>query len=120
MDRLITSCLPLAPPERAGIIENLSELEHAYTEAAWQGSSEPPPAEDEVDCHYVCYIKASNGSLYELDGDLKRPVKMDLLFGKDEDVLNDRGLEVIKDHIRRENGCNLRFSLLALVFNPDT
>ena len=118
MNRITTSCLPLAPPERAEVIENSAELEHAYNKAALQGLSETPDSKDEVDCHFVRYVKSASGTLYELDGDLKGPVRREISFARDEDMLTDKGLGVIKDHVQRENRRNLQFSLLALCTTP--
>ena len=75
----------------------------------------PENAEDEVDFHYVCFVKSSKtGHLYELDGDRKGPVDHGTLeLG--EDILSDRALSVVQNFIRREKGANINFSLLALV-----
>ena len=40
-------------------------------------------AEDEVDFHYVCFVKSSKtGHLYELGGDRKGPVDHGILQGR--------------------------------------
>ncbi|KAI9866106.1 MAG: ubiquitinyl hydrolase 1 [Trichoglossum hirsutum] len=114
---LFASCLPLAPDDRALALEASEELESAHAEAAMQGdSSVPNSAEDEVDFHYVCFVKShKNGRLYQMDGDRKGPIDRGPLLSSDEDILAEGGLSVVREFIRRENSGNLKFSLLALV-----
>lgn len=116
MARILSSCVPLAPAGRAKIIEDSEEIESAYRTAALQGDSNVPEnAEDEVDFHYVCFVKSSKtGHLYELDGDRKGPVDHGILE-PGEDILSGRALSVVQNFIRREKGANVNFSLLALV-----
>ena len=83
-----------------------------YNKAARQGSSEVPPAEDEVDFHYICYVSSSEGRLYELDGDRKGPMDRGPFLASSEDILTAGVLDSIKEHVRRENG--LQFALMAL------
>ncbi|KAA8623474.1 ubiquitin carboxyl-terminal hydrolase isozyme L1 [Pyrenophora tritici-repentis] len=115
LHHLLEKCEPLGPFDRANVLENDTELESAYREVATQGSSQVPAnAEDEVDFHYVCFVKSNeNGHLYELDGDRKGPKDRGPLE-PDEDVLSDGGRKVIKEFIEREQGQNTNFSLLAL------
>ena len=116
MARILSSCVPLAPAARAKIIEDSEEIESAYRTVALQGDSDVPEnAEDEVDFHYVCFVKSTKtGHLYELDGDRKGPVDHGALEAG-EDVLSGRALRVIQNFIGREKGANVNFSLLALV-----
>lgn len=82
---------------------------------ALQGDSAVPDnAEDEVDFHFVCFVKSpKTGHVYELDGDRKGPVDRGLLLGPDEDMLAEGGLKIIKEYIQRED--NFNFGLMALV-----
>lgn len=107
--------MPLAPLARAKALENSKAIEEAYKEVALQGDSKVPAnAEDEVDFHYVCFVKShKDNHLYGLDGDRKGPVDRGVLSA-DEDVLSDGGVNVIREYIQRENGGNLNFSLLVL------
>lgn len=97
------------------MLEDSEELEHAYAEVAKKGDTEAPiNPEDEVDFHYISFIKSNvDGHLYQLDGDRKRPIDLGLL-DTDADVLSDRCLDVIRSMIAEEAG-NLNFSLMALV-----
>ena len=80
---------------------------------ASQGDTDPPEhAEDEVDFHYVCFVKShKDGHLYELDGDRRGPVDWGLFPG--EDVLSRDGLVVIREFIKPVER-SVGFSLLAL------
>lgn len=113
--KLLTVCSPLSPAERALTIENDKDLETAYNAVATQGDSDvPASAEDEVDFHYVCFVKShKTGHLYEMDGDRKGPVDRGML-GPMEDVLGERALSIIRGFIARERGGNPNFSLLVL------
>lgn len=45
--------------ERESLLESSTDLEIIYQEAALRGNTSPPPAQDEVDLHYICFIKSS-------------------------------------------------------------
>ncbi|KAF2678087.1 ubiquitin carboxyl-terminal hydrolase isozyme L1 [Lentithecium fluviatile CBS 122367] len=112
---LIEKCQPLRPQVRAEALENDMELESAYKTVATRGTSDVPTnPEDEVDFHYVCFVKSNkNGHLYELDGDRKGPKDRGPL-GPNDDVLSESGRSAIKEFIQREHGQNSNFSLLVL------
>lgn len=114
MYRLLASCLPLGPSERAVALEKDQDVERAYAEVAKKGDTiAPTNAEDEVDFHYITFVKSHiNGHLYQLDGDRKRPIKLALL--DDEDVLSEKCLAVVRS-MMDEDGDRLDFNLMALV-----
>lgn len=115
LSRLLDKCQPLDPLGRAEVLENDTELKSAYRTVATRGSSQVPDSpEDEVDFHYVCFVKSGkNGHLYELDGDRKGPKDRGLME-PDDDVLSEAGRIAIKEFIQRERGQNPNFSLLVL------
>jgi ubiquitin carboxyl-terminal hydrolase L3 len=115
MSRLLESSVPLEPQDRALVLEESAELEAAYKTVATEGdSAAPDDPEEEVDFHYVCFVKShKNGHLYELDGERKGPVDHGPMKAS-EDVLGETGLKIIKEFIEREQGQNAGFSLLAL------
>lgn len=115
MAKLLETCVPLKPQERAFALEDSAELEAAYKTVASTGDSVAPEnPEDVVDYHYVCFVKSSrDGHLWELDGDRKGPVDRGAM-DEDEDVLGESGLRIVKEFIEREQGQNTGFSLLAL------
>lgn len=115
LSRLHAKCAPLKPAARAQILEDDEELESAYKSVAFQGDSEVPAnPEDEVDYHYICFVKShKNGHLYEMDGDRNGPIDRGPL-SPDDDVLSEKGLNAVKEYIEREQGQNPGFSLLVL------
>jgi ubiquitin carboxyl-terminal hydrolase L3 len=101
--------------ERARVIEDDADLEAAYKAVALQGDSEAPEnPEEEVDFHYVCFVRShKNGHLYELDGDQRGPIDRGLL-GPNEDVISVSGLRVIQEFVQREKERGNQFSALVL------
>ena len=118
IDRLLRKSLPLQPKERALALEDDEMLERVYAEVARQGDTEAPAnAEDEVDFHYIAFVKSHiDGYLYQLDGDRKKPLKLELLE-HGEDVLSEKCLDVIRGMMTEERD-SLGFSLMALVGEP--
>jgi len=95
------------------LLNESADLETINRKAAVRGSTSPPPAEDEVDLHYVSFLRSPNGSIYEMDGDANGPVKTDIILEQDEDMLVASALECVKRCIARGDG-DMNFSLLAL------
>ena len=118
IDHLLRKSLPLQPKERALALEDDEMLERVYAEVARQGDTEAPAnAEDEVDFHYIAFVKSHiDGHLYQLDGDRKKPLKLELLE-HGEDVLSEKCLDVIRGMMTEERD-SLGFSLMALVGEP--
>lgn len=121
MDGLLDAAIPLAPAERAKVLEGSPELERVHTAAALKGDTAPPEhADDDVLCHYVCFVQAQkSGHLYLLDGDRKGPVDLGVALQDGEDMLSAAALDAVRTFIRREQGANLNFNLLALVEAQD-
>ena len=94
-------------------------LERAYAGVANKGDTEAPlNAEEEVDYHYIAFVKSAQDShLYQLDGDRKRPIDLGVLTA-DEDVLSEKCLGVIRGMMASEAE-NPNFSLMALVEQAD-
>lgn len=118
LDKLVQSSTPLAPVDRARIIEKTPELATAHKDAASQGDTSAPDAEDNVDLHYVCFAKGTDGALYELDGRRKGPIKRGELKD-DEDVLSPKGLAMGALKFLEREGADLRFSAVALAGTLD-
>jgi ubiquitin carboxyl-terminal hydrolase L3 len=118
LDKLIVKATPLAPKERALAVEDSSELENAHASAAATGDTSAPEASDDVDLHYVCFVKSEkDGHLWEMDGTRKGPLDRGALDA-DEDMLSAKALDLgVRAFLRREEkagGGELRFSLIAL------
>ncbi len=97
-------------------------MENAHQSAASQGQSNAPGAEDDIDLHYVCFIKDEKNNLWELDGRRKGPLNRGSL-SPDEDVLSEKALDLgVRKFLKREEeagGGELRFSLISLAPSLD-
>jgi ubiquitin carboxyl-terminal hydrolase L3 len=114
----LESAIPLAPPARADLLYESQELESAHAAAATAGDTSAPAADDSIDLHFVCFVKATDGHLWELDGRRKGPLDRGQL-PPESDVLSEEALVLgPRAFIKRESsagGTDLRFSLIALV-----
>ncbi|KAI1320131.1 putative ubiquitin carboxyl-terminal hydrolase [Xylariaceae sp. FL0255] len=111
---LIEKATPLPPAERAALLEKTPALAAAHHEAASQGQTVAPDAQDDVDLHYVCFVKTEeDGTLWELDGRRKGPINRGKL-GADEDVLSDKALLWGPLKFLERGGGDMRFSCVAL------
>ncbi|KAK1834281.1 putative ubiquitin carboxyl-terminal hydrolase [Podospora conica] len=114
--RLLAACVPLQPDDRAAVLEQDEQLAATYKAVALKGDSEAPAnPEDEVDFHYVCFVKSrKNGHLYELDGDRKGPIDRGPL-DNDEYLLSESGrcLKIVNEFIKIR-GLSGSAGLLAL------
>ncbi|KAH8121115.1 hypothetical protein ACSS6W_010709 [Trichoderma asperelloides] len=118
LDDIIKRSTPLHPAERARVIEQTPALAEAHKAAATEGDTPAPDAQDDVDLHYVCFVKGNDGNLWELDGRRKGPINRGPL-NNDEDVLSDKGLNLgVLKFLEREGG-DLRFSAVALAGTLD-
>ncbi|KAF4998272.1 hypothetical protein FGRMN_3321 [Fusarium graminum] len=118
LDNIIKKSMPLDRHGRAKVLETTPELATAHKEAATQGDTPAPAAEDDVELHYVCFSKGSDGGLWELDGRRKGPIRRGDLEDN-EDVLSSKGLHLgVLKFLERE-GADLRFSAVALAGSVD-
>lgn len=113
LDKLVQQSIPLDPAQRAQLLEQTPELADAHKDAATQGATSAPDAQDDVDLHYVCFVKGSDGALWELDGRRRGPIRLGELR-PDEDVLSDKGLALGALKFLERGGADLRFSAVAL------
>lgn len=121
--KLIQDATPLAPDQRAEVLYNSQALENAHGEAAQQGQSSAPGATDDIDLHYVCFIKdEKTNHLWELDGRRKGPLDRGVL-GDEDDVLSEKALELgPRKFMKREEEIGkgeMRFSLVTLAPSLD-
>lgn len=118
LDQIIKKSVPLGSNERARVIESTPDLATAHKEAATQGDTSAPQAEDDVDLHYVCFAKGNDGALWELDGRRKGPIRRGQLE-ENEDVLSAKGLSLGPLKFLEREGADLRFSAVALAGSVD-
>lgn len=120
--KLLNDAIPLKPAERADLLYESQALETAHQAAASGGDTSAPAAEDNVDLHYVCFVKSQKNQLWELDGRRKGPLNRGELL-LDEDVLSEKALDLgVRSFLKRESeagGGDLRFSLITLAESLD-
>lgn len=120
--KLLAEAIPLQPAERANLLYESEALESAHQQAAAGGDTSAPAADDNVDLHYVCFVKSAKNTLWELDGRRKGPLNRGQL-APDEDVLSERALDLgVRSFLQRETeagGGDLRFSLITLAESLD-
>ncbi|KAG9200407.1 hypothetical protein G6514_007079 [Epicoccum nigrum] len=116
--RIRDDALPRGVWERARVLEDSEAFETAHAEAVLLGDT-PAPAtssEDRSGQHFVAFVKAGDGHLWELEGGRKGPLDRGVL-GEDEDVLSSKAVEMGLGKLMRieaENGGDLRFSAIVL------
>lgn len=114
LSRMLSSIKEKNVEEAGRLLEANEDLEKAYHAVAIQGSTAPLNAEDEVDYHYLCFVKSDDGTcLYELDGDRMGPIRR-VSLPPNSDLLSAPILKVIKSYLLAEEGASLEFSLMAL------
>ncbi len=96
LDNVIDSCWLIGPSDRPKVIDESDQIRVAYAHAAQQGSTRAPDANEEVECHYVCFTKASGNALWVLDGDRNGPLESVETSRLDGDILEGAGLELIQ------------------------
>ncbi|KIV99616.1 uncharacterized protein PV09_08791 [Verruconis gallopava] len=119
---LLKKAIPLKPSERADLLYESQALESAHRSAATIGDTAAPAADNNVDLHFVCFVKTEDNHLWEMDGRRKGPLDRGQL-PEGEDVLGEKALELgVRAFLRREaaaGGGDLRFSLIVLAQNLD-
>ncbi len=93
-------------------------LAKAHHATASQGDTKAPDAQDDVDLHYVCFVKSQDGTLWELDGRRKGPLARGKL-DKNEDVLSQKALLWGPLKFLGREGNDMRFSCVALAGSLD-
>ncbi|KAG9202973.1 ubiquitinyl hydrolase 1 [Epicoccum nigrum] len=120
--KLVHDAIPLNPAARADLLYESEALESAHQSAAGGGDTSAPDAEDNIDLHYVCFVKSQDNNLWELDGRRKGPLNRGKLSA-DEDVLSEKALDLgVRSFLKRESeagGGDLRFSLITLAESLD-
>jgi ubiquitin carboxyl-terminal hydrolase L3 len=111
--------VPLPMAERAQMLFDNAAFEAAHTSVASLGQSVAPPGEEghRLGHHFVAFVKAKDGHLWELEGGRVGPLDRGALAA-DEDVLSpkalDLGLRRVIKLVQEGTDTELRFSCLAL------
>ena len=113
LDQLLKQVIPLSPTERAEVLYRSPELEAAHGAAAELGDT-PQVTEEHCGNHYICFVKADDGHLWELNGGMKGPVDRGALTD-DEDALSERALQLgVRSFMRHASSHDLDFSMVAI------
>lgn len=105
--------------ERAKVLEDSDEFETAHASAAQLGDTATPArgSGEHKGQHFVAFVKARDGHLWELEGSRMGPLDRGAL-AEDEDVLSaaalERGLGRLMRIEAEQGGGDLRFSAIAL------
>ncbi|KAI6359169.1 hypothetical protein MCOR25_007140 [Pyricularia grisea] len=113
LDKLRKDATPLDPAARSKLIETNGALAQQNKAVASRGDTAAPEATDDVDLHYVCFVKAEDGTLWELDGRRKGPLARGKLEDS-EDVLSEKALVLGPRKFLEREGGDMRFSCVAL------
>jgi ubiquitin carboxyl-terminal hydrolase L3 len=118
LSQIRDDALPKSMWERAKVLEDSIEFEDAHADAAKLGDTAAPTpvSEEHTGQHFVAFVKAGDGHLWELEGGRKGPLDRGALE-EDEDVLSPAALEKGIGRLMRiesEKGGDLRFSAIAL------
>lgn len=119
---LLEKAIPLKPEPRAQLLYDSAELEEAHSVVAQTGQTAAPPAEEENKLHFICFAKATDGHLWELNGDMKGPVDRGAL-SESEDALSEKALDLgIRTFLNKAKSSgigNIRFSIVAMAPSLD-
>jgi len=119
LERLRADAIPLKRSDRAQMLYDSEAFEDAHQSVAAMGDTVPVGLEEghRLGQHFVAFVKADDGHLWELEGSRKGPLDRGLLR-HDEDVLSPRALDLglrrVMNIEKAAGGSDLRFSCIAL------
>lgn len=123
LEALRRAAIPLKISERAQMLYDSEAFEAAHKSVANLGDTAVPSPElgHHAGQHFVSFVKAGDGHLWELEGSRKGPIDRGVL-PEDEDVLGPRALDLGINRVIRlvqDAGIgDLRFSCIALAPSP--
>lgn len=93
-DKIRRDAIPLKMADRAQMLYDSQPFEDAHASVANMGDTEPPQDLGvHAGQHFVSFVKADDGHLWELEGSRKGPIDRGAL-AEDEDVLSPKALEL--------------------------
>ncbi|KAK3372488.1 hypothetical protein B0H63DRAFT_484988 [Podospora didyma] len=120
LEKLRSDAIPLGVADRAQMLHDSQAFEDAHKAVVELGDTTAPVdgnLDEHTGQHFVAFVKADDGHLWELEGSRNGPLDRGEL-GEDEDVLSPTALELgLKRVIKLEldaGGNDLRFSCIAL------
>lgn len=118
-DKLRREAIPLKVAERAQMLYDSQPFEDAHAAVAHLGDTIAPALElgHHLGHHFVSFVKADDGNLWELEGSRKGPINRGAL-ADNEDVLSPKGLELglkrVMKLVKDAGIDDLRFSCTVL------
>ena len=119
LEKLRADAVPLNMKDRAQMLYDNQAFEDAHESVVMLGDTAPPVLRQDPKQgqHFVTFVKADDGHLWELEGSRKGPLDRGLLTDE-EDVLSPRALELGLKRVmsieQAAGGSDLRFSCIAL------
>lgn len=113
LDRLRKTAMPLTVEARARLLEESPFLESVHSEAARMGTPPTPDFEHDTGNHYITFVRADDGCLWELNGGMPGPVNRGPL-ADDEDALSETALRLGVRTFLKNARFDPRYSVVAL------
>lgn len=119
LEKIRRDAIPLGMTERAQMLYDSESFEAAHLAVSELGDTAAPSKEDgdKLGQHFVAFVKADDGRLWELEGSRKGPLDRGELT-KDEDALSPRALDLglrrIIKLVQNAGEGDIRFSCTAL------
>lgn len=119
LQQLRADAIPLGRADRAQMLHDSHAFEEAHQSVAAMGDTAPPSLDQvhPISEHFVAFVMADDGHLWELEGNRKGPLDRGQLRD-DEDVLSPRALDLglrrVLNVEKAAGGSELRFSCIAL------
>jgi len=96
--------------ERAGFLEDHTELEESHEKASKEGQTKAPPVDDDVNLHFIAFIR-KQGHIYEMDGRKHAPINHG---NTNNDTFLKDVVGVIKRNFIDRNPNEVNFTMIAL------
>lgn len=102
----------LAPEQRTRLISENGALQKTHAILAAQGQSAAPEADEDVNLHFVVFVRTASGALVELDGRRSGPIVR--ARHVPEDGLLKATAQFVQSHYMSRNPNAVQFNLIAL------
>ncbi|PKI85433.1 ubiquitinyl hydrolase 1 [Malassezia vespertilionis] len=114
--QLLGDAKKLAPAERTTLLAQSKALQSVHAATAQQGQTHAPEPVDDVDLHFVAFVRGADGQLLELDGRRTGPVVRDVRVPAQEDLLA-KTAEFVQSYYMRADPEQVQYNLIALAPN---
>jgi len=98
------------------LLESSTDLETLYRKAALRNNIVSLSTEEEVDLHYICFVKSLSNLFYEINSNANKSIITNVILEENQNLLKLSALKYVRRCIARSEE-DVHFSLLALVYN---